>query len=487
MKKKRILAILFLFYFVVTPIFAQKTNTIYLDDYEFIKKSMVEGYANLDWIKKDNKIDIIALDDKIKRDLEKATTVSEAKNIFDNFLSIFKDGHLELLESNSSSIGIATKINFKTDSKELCSFIGNENILTYKFSLPFDNIENFKIISAINDPFPIALFKLENGKQYGVLRIAVFSPDFYIRNCEESWQTYQKNFVGDCEDSCLENFSVILANNLLEKLNQQLKVLQKYKIESLIIDIGNNGGGTNWTEAIARTIASKQLIASKFSLVKNPKSVEIFEADLKEIIRDLKRDDLNKTEIKYLTIAKKNLELLINQVKVNCENSTFWTINENTKKCSTLSETPLFASGIFAYLNPKKIQNLNSKSILFSPSQYNYKESVLNNNLIVLIDENTASAAEYFAALLKDNKAAVILGSKTYGAGGGFVDGGVEYILPNTHFILKIPNCTRFRADGSNEVRGVEPDVIVWDKKDNPKERLNKLLNVLDNSTIHKI
>ncbi len=39
--------------------------------------------------------------------------------------------------------------------------------------------------------------------------------------------------------------------------------------------------------------------------------------------------------------------------------------------------------------------------------------------------------------------------------------------LPNSGAVLKLPDCARFRADGSNEVRGIMPDVPVsWRAND---------------------
>jgi hypothetical protein len=345
MNKIKSLILLSALLLLTTKNYSQQTSENWLQDYEFIKKSLVEGYSNLDWVKNEGKIDIVSLDKKTKEALAKATTKNEVKTILDNFLSAFNDGHLELFQSNNSSSTENTeKINSKTTGKDLCSYIGNANVSTEKFSLPFEKLTSFKLISSKNDPFTIGLFKLENGKQFAVLRISVFSPDFYVRNCEEIWDIYKNSLTAECGDSCLNNFSLTLANSLLEKLNQQLQILQKNKFESLIVDIGDNGGGTNWVESIARTLTSKRLNASKFALVRHPKSVEIFESDFKEISTDLKRTDLNKKEKQFLISAKKKLEELIIQAKTNCDNSTFWTSNKTLQTCLMTSSAPFYAS-----------------------------------------------------------------------------------------------------------------------------------------------
>lgn len=81
--------------------------------------------------------------------------------------------------------------------------------------------------------------------------------------------------------------------------------------------------------------------------------------------------------------------------------------------------------------------------------------------LAILIDRNTASAAEDFAAWLHGNGAASLIGEKTAGAGCGYVDGGGLIRLTAGDHDVMAPNCARFLASGLNEIEGLEPDVYV--------------------------
>jgi Peptidase family S41 len=457
---------------------AQASTNPWLEDYEFLKNSMTKSYANLE----SAKIDIVALDKQTREQLATASSASDAKRILEKFLAAFNDGHLELVETNNlSSNGDATSFNSNTSSKEVCSYLGNERVSTDKFSLPFENLPNFKLISTKNDSFPIGILKTKSGKQFGILRISIFSPDVYTENCQEMWEKFRKTISTTCDENCLDNFSNFLANSLLAKLEKQLKTLQKNKIESLIIDIAGNGGGTNWVEPLARTIASKTLQASWFGFIRHPHWVKILESRLKLVETDLLRKDLSKKQTEYLQSAKDKLQQLIKEAQASCNKSDFWTANNQQQSCSMLNSTPLFASGVFPYLPIKEIQNLASKNVLFSPSEYVFRESVFKGKVFVLVDNNTASAAEYFAALLQDNRSATIIGEKTYGAGCGYVNGGVKYVLPNTKLTLKSPDCVRFRADGSNELKGIQPDNTLWNKADNTQKRLENLINYLGN------
>jgi C-terminal processing protease CtpA/Prc len=79
--------------------------------------------------------------------------------------------------------------------------------------------------------------------------------------------------------------------------------------------------------------------------------------------------------------------------------------------------------------------------------------------LFVLVDGGTGSAAEDFVVWLQENGVAKVLGERTAGAGGGYVDGGGWIALTTAPFDVRAPNCARFLRDGTNEIEGIAPDV----------------------------
>lgn len=81
--------------------------------------------------------------------------------------------------------------------------------------------------------------------------------------------------------------------------------------------------------------------------------------------------------------------------------------------------------------------------------------------LLVLVDRGTGSAAEDFTAWLKINKVATVLGETTAGAGGGYVNGGARTRFRASPFSVRMPNCARFLADGTNEIEGITPDIAL--------------------------
>ena len=50
---------------------------------------------------------------------------------------------------------------------------------------------------------------------------------------------------------------------------------------------------------------------------------------------------------------------------------------------------------------------------------------------------------------------------RTFGAGCGYMNGGVELELPAAGLTLRAPDCARLRASGENERAGIAPDIPV--------------------------
>jgi hypothetical protein len=85
-----------------------------------------------------------------------------------------------------------------------------------------------------------------------------------------------------------------------------------------------------------------------------------------------------------------------------------------------------------------------------------YHDGVWPGPLAVLVDNETWSAAEEFAALLQDNHAAVIVGTRTGGAGCGHTWGGTPTVLENSGAAFKarliqkhLPDALALAADSA--------------------------------------
>lgn len=100
--------------------------------------------------------------------------------------------------------------------------------------------------------------------------------------------------------------------------------------------------------------------------------------------------------------------------------------------------------------------------------------------IVVVIDRNTASAAEQFAANLVDHAGAAAVGARSYGSGCGYTSRNRPLRLADLELELLAPDCSRFRPDGSNEVDGIAPTLDVgWQPDDNARRRAERVIERL--------
>ena len=115
--------------------------------------------------------------------------------------------------------------------------------------------------------------------------------------------------------------------------------------------------------------------------------------------------------------------------------------------------------------------NKTEKETIIKSSSGKYKDI----NLVVLVNDYSASASEIVTAALKDNKAATIVGIRTYGKGvmqeiQPLFDGAIKITIEE----FKTPN-----GDKINKV-GIKPDVeIEIDKDSNEDPQLQKAIEIL--------
>lgn len=96
--------------------------------------------------------------------------------------------------------------------------------------------------------------------------------------------------------------------------------------------------------------------------------------------------------------------------------------------------------------------------------------------LVVLVDGNSASASEIIAGAVKDTKAGILIGDKTYGKG------SVQVVLPLMHSDAVKLTVAKYFTPGGESIDGIgiEPDIV--EKLlpgDTVDKQLNKALEVL--------
>jgi hypothetical protein len=236
----------------------------------------------------------------------------------------------------------------------------------------------------------------------------------------------------------------------------QIRALKAAGAEILLVDLVGNGGGSEWAEAAARMVSAVRLKSNRVNFVRGQHWAAAFsemESDLRAAARDADIQDQPMLRELATAVAGRQRE-----AEISCDPEPTW--RGMRTKCQWLGEG-FFSSGLLDSADPAKLRGKPWASLVFTPMQYPFDEGVWRGPLIVLVDGGTGSAAEQFAALLQDNGAALVMGAPTAGAGCGHTNGGTPTTLKNSRATLELPDCVRLRKDGSNEVMGIQPDVLV--------------------------
>jgi hypothetical protein len=319
---------------------------------------------------------------------------------------------------------------------------------------------------------------LPNGKRIGLLRIAIFSEHWFPDLCETAASELGLHKDSPCDEPCGDRVELKAADLLTAALERQLAALNGASIDALLVDITGNGGGSDWVEPAARVLTSKSLRSPRIGFIKHEHWAKEFLSRLTDVERDLAKATGDRRQL--LMRAADTYRRALAAAKQPVARDAVW---QNKPVPALVAKDPeLFASGIFPFARSADFPDSPSSGQLFYPSRYRYHEGVYAGPLLVLVDHNTASAAELFAAMLEDNGAAIVLGSPTLGVGFGYTNGGIPTVLKNSRAEVKMPDGVRFRSDGTNEAAGITPRVLVpWHANDSAYQRAARVLAVLPN------
>jgi hypothetical protein len=463
---------------LTSPLTAQSPKSAdtahWLADYEQLKAEMTSHYANLEWAVERRGVDLKDLNARTVAALRDAPTDSVARRVLERFIATFGDGHLSIRwptppRPTTSAAPQATP-------RSVCERNGYRS-QRRSTGIAFNLSNQFQRIPTPDSLyFPIGVLTL--GKQrLGVIRISSFEDNIFPDLCERA--AVRLNIAPDsvCSDGCEGALDRETGNEMAAALTRQVSALNAADIDRLVVDISANGGGTNWVEAAARTLSPKPLRAPRQGFIRHPHHAR----QLHDAIAGLVADSSHASgpALRMIGNALAILRAKEATARTICDRSALWDNQRPT--CRLVFQEPAtYSTGVLAYAAPGTLPQLTNCCALYYPSRYAFTESAYKGPLLILVDNNTASAAEYFAAMLADNKAATVVGTPTDGSGCGYTNGGIPVRLQFSNAEVKMPDCVRYRADGTNEVEGVTPSVLIpWRLNDSPLQRARRAIEVL--------
>jgi hypothetical protein len=432
----------------------------WLEDLDQARAAVAQKYANFDWLVFDREIDLSQSLATARRRIEAASSEAEARAAFDRLAAHLGDDHVGFrwpAPARSSA----------SPSGSRCSAIGFDPQMAAAPLAAF--AAGYRPLANPPAPeFPAGIIAVGHTR-VGILKLGLFSPAGYPQLCEAALQALAIPASAPCDDACQGRVMEWAAAQMTRDFAAQLRAISAAGASALVVDIAGNGGGTEWAEAAARMLTPIRLRSERLRFVRGEHWSKTF-ADEES---DLQKAQASRApDAAFLTPLIAQLEARRKDAATPCSSEPYW--RGVRPACAWLGEG-FYGSGLLASADPAVLRGKAWASLVFSPMQFPYEEGVWRGDLIVLVDADVASAASEFTAVLQDNRAAIIMGAPSSG-GCGHTEGGTPTVLKNSGAILSVPDCARFRADGTNEARGIEPDVLVGFLKEGPHLRAARFL-----------
>ena len=438
----------------------------WLDDFQQLERQTSEVYANLEWVQHHRKLDLAALHLQTKAALENAQSDSEASIALHAFVERFADPHFEVSrvklskrlenawrEWRAPPPTPLSAIPASHSAEQACASLGYEEApSTFRFRLP----EGARVIESddqIARSFPTAVLSLPSGVRVGLIRIHSFSTSKFGAACREAWTRWKSVGHASCDRACQQDLEhVQIPNVILGGLAARIEGLKDVGL--LAVDLTHNGGGTDWVDPATRMLSATALGCPRRAFIKHRHWARKLEGRRDELVPLLQEDG---SELSLRLVEQ--LKRLAAEANEICDRSQVW--EGKDPGCALLGKEPLYACGLVERLAVNELAGSPARDGVWGPAGYTFREGVWKGPLAVLVDNYTASASEQLASVLQDAHAAVVVGEKTLGAGCGYTSGGLPIVLAHSGLKVQMPDCARFRANGVNEIEGVEPDVVL--------------------------
>jgi C-terminal processing protease CtpA/Prc len=457
----------------------------WLQDYGVLKRALERSYSNLAWFASPQSgVDLPALDRRTLAVLHHAKTDEDARSALLAFVAGFHDGHFSQLATLAPATGSKIKdpAPFPYDREKPepgCAALGYAANGRTDFSLSFESLPGFTLIAdGQGQPFRAGILVTDGHVQIGIVRIYSFRTESYFAVCRKAWKGDVWDEHGQLRTSDLRND---IDKEWYGSLAEVLKQFEAAKVNVVLVDIGNNSGGNDSGDMAASLFSPIPMHSAKLRMSQDTAASKAY---FDEEFAALKRAETYHPDAagQHLIDEATN-SLSVEQAKLAspCPMEWVWKKRQDWQNggCKRLVDVGS-AGGPLDYLKPGVVEDVRIAKRLHWPAEYVQLWGTWAGPTYVLTNNRTYSSAEMFAAVLQNNHAARIIGAQTGGDGCGFIDGPEPITLPNSQLRFRIPNCVRLRADGTDEVAGVKPDLPVLVTDESARVRAYRLTQEIE-------
>jgi hypothetical protein len=282
--------------------------------------------------------------------------------------------------------------------------------------------------------------------------------------------------AGECDDSCRDRLQGQADLLFVNSMQAAIRALVQEKPEVIWVDVAGNGGGNDSAIAAARMLSKAPLSTPRMRYLRSPERAADLQNDVAVLTGYLKRANAEEKRLLKPVIA--SLEQAARDAAQPCDLSPLWLGKAAT--CSNLVEGPFFAGGRVDVELSRDLRSRPWAELVSATARYDFTPELWAGPLVILVDDGSGSATELFTAMLQDAGRALVVGSPSAGSGCGWTLPRKPVELRHSGGKLLMPDCVRLRRDGSNELDGMQPDVLTGFRRyDSPPQKIARLQRVL--------
>jgi len=438
-------------------------RTGWIADFEQLKAEITQRSPNLEW-QAQRGLDLGAMEAHARARLAAANDDSAARSALERFVKSFGDGHMQLSWPSAAAPASSTA----PAPRSVCSELGyqHDEDDTYAIAPRLPGYQSLRPAGGSIE----AGFAPVGRRQIGVVRIAMFQPGAAM--CELAVRDLSIATDSPCDETCSNRISQRADDVFLAEIEARVRDIEARHPAALLVDVASNGGGNDTSISIARMLTAATLTTPPLAVVKSADRLAAIDED--KAVLEAGLAHASPSESAFLRDLIDQLARAHAQGTEPCDLSPLWSGRE--AGCTLLIRGPFYAGGMI----PGEVTNESADEpwaeYVSATAHHHYTHGLWRGRLMVLVDGNSASSTELFAAMLQDAGAATIVGAPTFGAGCGWNLPHESVVLAHSGGMLDIPNCARFRRDGRNEIDGVQPDVLIGFRTyDSARQRVDRL------------
>lgn len=466
---------------VVGPSFQRDA---WLADYATLKLELEKSYSHLAWFgSPEGGVDLPASDRQTLDALHNARSDDEAMAALRGFVSRFHDGHLRPMPApapkTAASLPEPPRPTSYDDAQTACAAFGFVPLTQVSFSLPFETLPDFALQEdGLADAFRSGVITVE-GVRLGLLRLPRFRAAEFPALCVKAWGELRARGTREITSKAIGE---VIDGVWLQTLAARLARFQTEKVAAVVVDVGGNGGGNDLGDWATRAFTKEAVRSAPLAMVTAPTSVKYMDEQLTALRKVLDTPpELPAPSREAVTRALEAFERRKQLASAPaCDMSWVWRERRPwaTSPCTRLYEAG-FLSGHHDYLEPGSL-DARVAPLLYWATAADGVRGAWDGPVFVLTNEVTGSSAEMFTALMRDRGIARTVGTRTMGAGCGFMSTPDLVVLPRSRLAFRLPNCVRLRADGTDEVAGIVPDLpAVAQPNESPRALAARVLQLI--------